>query len=145
MLRTPASGLINRGGTSDETIFGADGRGTPFEERVDRAVTAWTGSGRGQDRLASGAAFFALHLWWLDARHHDRADDDLTRAYVDACYAAIGGPRGWDALLRTRVRCRCHGVTWRTENITICLGCLRYQCPDTDGRTCTACSGRLVG
>ncbi|MFG2821530.1 caspase domain-containing protein [Kitasatospora sp. NPDC048365] len=118
---------------------------TPFEERVDAVVAAWASRGRGRDWLVSGTAFFALYLWWHDTRHHARGGDDLTRAYVDACHASIGGSHGWDALLRTRVRCRCHGERWRMENIRICLGCLRYQCLDVDGTQCTACGGHLVG
>lgn len=115
----------------------------PFEERVDRVVAAWASRGQGPDWRVSGTAFFALYLWWLDGQRTDEADS-LTRAYVESSYESIGGRAGWDDMLRPRVRCACHGESWRVENINICLGCLRYQCYQSS-RECDACGGRIVG
>ncbi len=88
----------------------------------------------------SGTAFLVLYLWWLDGRRRDEAAP-LTRAYVEASYESIGGRDAWMEMQHRRVRCACHGESWRVENINMCLDCLRYQCIDIVGRECAACGG----
>ncbi|MEV6973577.1 hypothetical protein [Kitasatospora sp. NPDC093806] len=101
----------------------------PFTERVARLVRAWEDDGRAGYRLVDGRALLALYCWHLDAtRRGTAAEDPATRDYVAAAFAANGGPAGWNALLRGRADCACHGQSWRLENISICLGCLRYVC-----------------
>nr|WP_257585974.1 caspase family protein [Streptomyces sp. NEAU-sy36] len=118
--------------------------GRPFEDRVDDVVAAWAGRGQGPDWLVSGTAFLVLYLWWLDGRRRDEAAP-LARAYVEASYESMGGRDTWTEMQHRRVRCACHGESWRVENINICLDCLRYQCIDIGGRECAACGGRIVG
>ena len=118
--------------------------GTPFEDRLARAAAAWAGRGRADELLVTGTAFFAAHLWRFAVEREGRPLDGLTLAYLDASYRGIGGAEGWSAMLLPRVRCACHGERWRVENITVCLGCLRYQCTYA-GRECAACGGRIVG
>ncbi|SEE28276.1 Uncharacterized protein, contains caspase domain [Streptomyces misionensis] len=118
--------------------------GRPFEDRVADVVAAWASRGQGPDWLVSGTAFLVLYLWWLDGRRRDEAAP-LTRAYVEASYESIGGRDAWMEMQHRRVRCACHGESWRVENINMCLDCLRYQCIDIVGRECAACGGRIVG
>ncbi|MFD8595209.1 caspase domain-containing protein [Kitasatospora sp. NPDC059646] len=118
--------------------------GTPFGSRLAEVAAAWAGRGRSKDWLVSGKAFFAVYLWSLAEKKLGHPVDPLTGAYIDACYRAVGGSRGWSDLLWQRERCACHGERWKTENLNICLDCLRYQCMYVD-RTCGACGGRVVG
>ncbi|MER7703825.1 hypothetical protein ABTX81_13095 [Kitasatospora sp. NPDC097605] len=116
----------------------------PFPERVARLVRAWEDDGRAGYRLVDGRALLALYCWHLDATRRGTADDNLaTTAYVAAAFAANGGADGWDLLLRERADCTCHGQSWRLENISVCLGCLRYVCYRVDGPCCPG--ARIVG
>ncbi|MFB7470977.1 hypothetical protein [Kitasatospora sp. NPDC056184] len=116
----------------------------PFTERVARLVRDWEDDGRAGYRLVDGRALLALYCWHLDATRRGTADGDpATTAYVAAAFAANGGTDGWDALLRERADCTCHGQSWRLENISICLGCLRYVCYRVDGPCCP--DARIVG
>ncbi|MFE7562094.1 hypothetical protein [Kitasatospora sp. NPDC057500] len=116
----------------------------PFPERVTRLVRAWEDDGRAGYRLVDGRALLALYCWHLDATRRGTADDaPATTAYVAAAFAANGGADGWDALLRERADCTCHGQSWRLENISVCLGCLRYVCYRVDGPCCPG--ARIVG
>ncbi|WP_344441863.1 hypothetical protein [Kitasatospora nipponensis] len=91
----------------------------------------------------AGTVFFAVHLWWHDSKRKRQQGDPLTEAYVEAAHAYIAGPAGWNDMLRQRVLCTCHRDSWRMENATICLGCLRYMCYQV-GRRCS-CGGHVVG
>ncbi|MFG3050704.1 hypothetical protein ACGFZP_07055 [Kitasatospora sp. NPDC048239] len=116
----------------------------PFAARLGRLVRAWTESGREADWLVSGDAFFAAWCWHLaDARRSEQYDGE-TVAYLRSAHAAIGGAPGWNALLRRRDFCSCHGDQWRLENISICLGCMRYVCYQLDG-PCPCGRSEIVG
>ncbi|MER5351257.1 hypothetical protein ABT093_13085 [Kitasatospora sp. NPDC002551] len=116
----------------------------PFSERVTRLVRAWEDDGRADYRLVDGRALLALYCWHLDATRRGTTDDNpATTAYVAAAFAANGGADGWDRLLRERAECTCHGQSWRLENISVCLGCLRYVCYQVDGPCCPG--ARIVG
>ncbi|MDY0815749.1 hypothetical protein [Kitasatospora purpeofusca] len=116
----------------------------PFPERVARLVRDWEDDGRARYRLVDGRPLLALYCWHLDAaRRGTTGDDPATAAYIAAAFAANGGADGWDALLRERADCACHGDSWRLENISVCLGCLRYVCYRVEGPCCPG--ARIVG
>ncbi|MCG6493067.1 hypothetical protein [Kitasatospora sp. A2-31] len=108
----------------------------PFPERVGAAVRSWEAGGRGSAGLVDGKAFFALRCWESAAARRGEELDGPTADYVRRSYDGIGGRAGWDALLRRRTACACHGDTWRLENVELCLGCLRYLCYQLDGPCC---------
>ncbi|MER6396770.1 hypothetical protein ABT263_12005 [Kitasatospora sp. NPDC001603] len=115
--------------------------GKPFADRVGDLVRAWEADGRDPDRLVDGKPFFALYCWHLWTIREGRPHDAATAAYVASAHRANGGAAGWDALLRGRAYCSCHGERWRLENLSICLGCLEYVCFEL-GRPC--CHGAPV-
>ncbi|MFF2041704.1 hypothetical protein ACFVVX_14815 [Kitasatospora sp. NPDC058170] len=116
----------------------------PFAERLGRLVRAWAESGQEADWLVNGRAYFALWCWHLtDARRAGRYDEETT-AYLRGAHAANGGAPGWDALLRRRDFCSCHGEQWRLENISICLGCMDHVCYQLGGR-CPCGRTEVVG
>ncbi|MGW2544297.1 hypothetical protein ACWC5I_26300 [Kitasatospora sp. NPDC001574] len=112
----------------------------PFAERVAGLVRAWEDDGRAAYRLVDGRALLALYCWHLGTARPgtgtDAPDDPATDSYVTAAFAANGGTAGWDALLRERATCSCHGRSWRLENISVCLGCLGYVCYENPGPCC---------
>jgi hypothetical protein len=117
----------------------------PFARRVEALARTWEESGRDGRWLANGKAFFALQCWFLAAERHHEALDGTAADYVRHAFDAIGGTRGWDAMLAEKARCSCHFDSWRLENISVCLGCLRYLCYQHPRRCGPDCDGEIVG
>ncbi|MFB7614609.1 hypothetical protein [Kitasatospora sp. NPDC056181] len=115
----------------------------PFPERVAEAVRAWDANDRDPAHLVDGKAFLALYCWQLAATRRGEEPDEATAAFVERSHDSIGGRHGWAAMLHQRATCSCHGTTWRLENISLCLGCLRYVCYELDGPCCAG--AEIVG
>jgi hypothetical protein len=118
----------------------------PFHERLRTLVDLGPSE---PGRTVDGAAFFLLFCWHVKHEDPDRfersrrpgearaplADAPEIRGLVDESFDAIGGPAGWNRMLRLRDYCEC-GQSSRLENLAVCVDCGRYWCWECDRSRC---------
>lgn len=106
-------------------------RGRPMKERVADVVSQWAEQGKPDSLLVTGLGYFALCCWNHDfkLRRAQAPDSEPALAeFLSASEAAIGGRRGWFAMLEEREHCSQCMETYRAENISFCVDCLQYVC-----------------
>ncbi len=115
-----------------------------FRERFEAKMTEWINSSKSEtavfpfeyDRLR---AFLWSHS---EARKAEEFSENITR-FGSANFRALGDDK-YNEMLRIREGCRCCGVTYKLENLSLCVECENSYCYRCVSNSCS-CGGELVG